>query len=1148
MKLIKKVSTDPWFTRSINLTRDIGSSDSITSYISTSSTKTTLDSIVNGFDEKKYSRAWTLIGPYGSGKSSFGLYLNALASSESTGLQTKAFEKLQSFDNAFIGKVKKTFAKKKILKIVLTGTYDQLENHLGEAISNEISKAQKNNKFSKPFTKTIDEFNRIKNPNASEIIKLLSSLQDELNKQDYSGIFITIDELGKFIEFAGAKKKDIFLLQEIAELSVKEHSVPLFFFGMLHQSLDYYAQHLSIEIKNEWKKIQGRFEEIAFVESTEQMIRLLGEAIKTSFTPQENSKIRSLMKDSVYYFLDQKVFPNLSGKRESVELFHSASPLHPSSSAILPILAQKLGQNERTVFTYLGSKEAYGFQDQLAKKESSEMIMPSDIFDYFYTNQSSYINDHVVNKRWIEILNALDRLNRDEIQEIELLKTIGLINLVGSFSSLRCSKELLASIFPAQTLEKNLNSLEKKSLVIFRKFNSEYRVWQGSDFDFESSIRFELEQLHDFDLTRELNNILPAKPLVARKFSIQSGTLRYFDTQYASVQNIDQLLGKQDSTNPNAFIIFEDGESLSKALITNIQTKHENTLIIKVSDNAFIVNETKQLKALNNLLERSDDLSSDPIARQEVISQIDQSKKKIESELKQIFLPESSEWHWEGKKLTFKDKFDFQAKLSEILNSVFLNSPTVNNELINKDSISSQGQAARVRLMKDMLEQADKIDLGYLSEKAPPEKGMYKAIFKDHKLSETVDGVTKFINPVKGSQFFTVFELIKKLLSSSDKPLTFSKLSDELRAAPYGIKRGLHPVIFLAFYFANEEHIAIYEGSLYKPYFNSESIQRLASKAPAFSFKYHSFDGQNKIIEEYANVLSKSPNEKNVLSIARRLSKTMSMLPEYTMSTQSGLSREASRFRSAFLYSKSPLDLLMSDIPSAIGFDEEKLKDSAQLESFSSMLNTVLSELKGCYSSLLLNQKKNFCLAFEQDYQKDLADIRPELFNRLVMLEDYTIDTKSIKPFLRKLLDRDSPDQEWFESLLAFLVKKHPTKWNDENTAEAELALKNISDRIKDLSKLKVYESSNKISSSHDLDIFVMRIKKKGFDEKDVITTLSQSERENYEKFKKEIMQVLFKYSKNSEDQLSLISPLVDDILNGNISKKDLLKLVKDKD
>ena len=55
-----------------------------------------------------------------------------------------------------------------------------------------------------------------------------------------------------------------------------------------------------------------------------------------------------------------------------------------------------------------------------------------------------------------------------------------------------------------------LATLESKSLIIYRKFNNEYRIWQGSDFDFESSIRNELDQLHSFDLASDLNEILLA--------------------------------------------------------------------------------------------------------------------------------------------------------------------------------------------------------------------------------------------------------------------------------------------------------------------------------------------------------------------------------------------------------------------------------------------------------------------------------------------------------------------------------------------------------------------------------------------------------------------------------------------------------------
>jgi len=1145
MKLSKKISTNPWFTRSKNLTRDIGSEDSITSYVLTSSSKRSLEAIINGFESPEYSRAWTMIGPYGSGKSSFGLFLDALTSGNED-LKSVALKKVNEFDVVLYEKISKTFSSKDICSIVLSGSYDLLESHLAEAIFVKVKQLEKSFNINKELINEITALRNIDNPKAIEIIRIIKKLQIDLQKNKFKGLFITIDELGKFIEFAGAKKKDIFLLQELAELSVEKNDVPLFFIGMLHQKLEYYAQNLNIEIKNEWKKIQGRFEEIPFIESTEQMIRILGEAINTSYSSQDISKVRSNIKNFVYYFLDSKFFPNLVGKKPTLDLFANTYPLHPASSVLLPILAQKLGQNERTIFTYLGSNEAYGFQEQIEQKESHEFIMPSDIFDYFYTNQSSYINDHVVNKRWLEILNSLDRLNEDEVELVNLLKTIGLINLVGAFSSLKCTKEFLSKIFDNDKLVEMLAALESKSLIIYRKFNNEYRIWQGSDFDFESSIRNELDQLHSFNLASDLNEILPAKPLLARRFSIKNGTLRYFSSAYASSENISDFLAKSSTTRPLALIVFEDSKDFSEEQVFDVQKTHKNILIIKIKDSDYIVSEAKQLRALKNLSADSDLLASDPIARAEVLSQIGQSQKKIESELKKLFQTNSAQWYFAGSLIKFSNQIDLQVQLSKILESIYCNSPTIKNELINKDDISKPAQSARIKLMKDMLSNTSLHQLGYPNEQAPPQKGMFKAIFLDNELVDSANGV-RFINPKEGTNFYKAYKLIEEILSESEKPVSFTELSDLLNSPPFGLKKGLHPIIFLAFYFANEDNVAIYEDNLFKPYFNAEAIERLVRKSPNFSFKFHSFSGQVELIKKYENILAAGTQDKDALSIVRRLSKIMSVLPDYTLSTQSALSEEAIKFRAAFLYSKSPIDLLTKDIPFALGFNSKDLNSQKDLENFSKALNKVLSELKSCYVDLILEQKKKFCFAFDLDDSKEFALLRPILYDRLVMLEDYAIDTKSTKPFIKKILDRENSDQKWFESLLSFLVKKHPMKWSDDNVTESEIELKNISDKIKDLTKLRVYESNKNIASAHDLDIYVMRIKKKGFDEKDVITTLSIKEREEYERFKKEIMDILIKYSSNLEDQISLLSPLVDDILNGKVSQKDVMKIVKNK-
>ena len=139
MKLSKKISTNPWFTRSINLTRDINSEDSISAYVITSSTKKSLEGIMEGFEKAQYSRAWTLIGPYGSGKSSFGLFLNAITS-HNTELRKIAFQKLNKFDQKLYKKTSNTLRDKKISSINISGSYDLLELHLADEVRSSAYK------------------------------------------------------------------------------------------------------------------------------------------------------------------------------------------------------------------------------------------------------------------------------------------------------------------------------------------------------------------------------------------------------------------------------------------------------------------------------------------------------------------------------------------------------------------------------------------------------------------------------------------------------------------------------------------------------------------------------------------------------------------------------------------------------------------------------------------------------------------------------------------------------------------------------------------------------------------------------------------------------------------------------------------------
>ena len=72
MKPVVHVNTH--YTRSVNLERDADSIELIKAYIPTSRALRTFAKFSSTFNEKTMPRSWSLIGPYGSGKSSFSVF------------------------------------------------------------------------------------------------------------------------------------------------------------------------------------------------------------------------------------------------------------------------------------------------------------------------------------------------------------------------------------------------------------------------------------------------------------------------------------------------------------------------------------------------------------------------------------------------------------------------------------------------------------------------------------------------------------------------------------------------------------------------------------------------------------------------------------------------------------------------------------------------------------------------------------------------------------------------------------------------------------------------------------------------------------------------------------------------------------------
>jgi hypothetical protein len=520
----KIIQLDTHYTRSINLERDANSSDILNAYIPTSRVLQTLDKIAETFNKKSAPRAWSLVGPYGSGKSSFAVFLSHLLEDQELETNLKAEEILQRYNPSVADKITAhTKGSNAYCIVLLTGSPESLSKRFVEALYQSALCFWKGKKTA-AIVQEIDQARR-EQLTTSLIIDLLKKLQQAVSKKSGKGILIVIDELGKFLEYEARHlgANDIFLLQALAEVAYEGGEANILLLVLMHQAFEQYSKGLGANLKNEWVKVQGRFESIPFLESAEQTLRVIAAAFRNQLTAEQLQDIKH-QTTSIVDILNQQnaLFPGLN-LLPAIEILSQCYPLHPIAALILPTLCQKVAQNERTLFSYLGSQEYFGFKHGIQRlKRVGDWILPWEIFEYFIQNQPSSTTDHITHRRWAEVITAIERLGDADDLESQAVKTIGLFNIIGSQAGFKASKELLTLCFPKSVdVDQLLANLQRKSIINYRQFSSEYRIWEGSDFDLEVVLQETIQQLGRFNLAETLTHRNKLPPVVARKYIVR---------------------------------------------------------------------------------------------------------------------------------------------------------------------------------------------------------------------------------------------------------------------------------------------------------------------------------------------------------------------------------------------------------------------------------------------------------------------------------------------------------------------------------------------------------------------------------------------------------------------------------------------------
>lgn len=1051
-RLIEVRSPRPRFARSINVERDIGTS-AIDTYLPTARAIDAVHRLALALDQQGIERALSVTGPYGSGKSSLALLIDALLGPVGDPTRTAADDLLTSAapDTARVlaaARRRHGADRSGFIRCLATAQREPIVATVLRALLSGAQRFAPSTRQRSSHRGVVDRLTiMIRSLSGPQPVRPDSrSVCDAVAELGaLAPVLLVIDEFGKNLEaFADSRSDaDLFLLQELAERTRGNDALPLSIVTMQHMAFDEYTEGASVGQRREWAKIQGRFEDVPFVDSPAQTRALIAAA----FEPCADAKLEAAI---ARWAEEASGSLRRYGLGEIAErdVVASSWPLHPLALCVLPDLCERFGQNERTLFSFLASREPHSAGAFLAEtKWSPQAPLPAlrlhRVYDYFVGSAASLVGVSASATRWIEVDTRIRDASSLTAAQRRVVKTVGLLNLVAGGGTLRASRALVAwaaadgdvGTEDHPSVEARLRELEALGLVTWRDFADEYRVWQGSDFDIRSAVDLARRRLKGEPPTRVLEMIQPLGPLVAARHSHESGTLRAFSRRWVDSATAPVTPpGPEDRTDGLVLYVLD---ALPSAGIERFDGP-KPVVTVTASDTGSLIEAAMEAAAVQAVLDSGEGLADDPVARRELTERAAEARSTLQGAFEATFGASVTKTSW---RLLDTDSGGLaipvrggSPALSWVCDRAYPAAPTVRNDMLNRHELTSQGAKARRMLIEAMLGRSAESGLGIGG--YGPERAMYESVLLAPRIHVPHAGAHRFARPNASSTYRPVWdELVRQLDGAKVSRVRVSAVLAALAAPPYGVRPAFASVLLTAALIAHSADVALYEHGTYKPALTPEIFERLVRNPAHFELKHFATGARprRELIDAAAAGISGGAERStapSLLGVVSRLVQMANSLPLYVRKTRH-LAEGAIAVRQAILTATEPDQLLFTDIPEALGFKPVPPTGrypTATTAEIAERLDSVMSHLSAAYPGLLLQIRR----AVSEATAAPASHLRSNLAERARMLDGKVLDPR-LRAFTSAVSAETGDEESWTE-YVAMTVAGAPSQgWSDED-------------------------------------------------------------------------------------------------------------------
>ncbi|MFZ3585077.1 hypothetical protein ACOI1H_23510 [Loktanella sp. DJP18] len=704
---------------------------------------------------------------------------------------------------------------------------------------------------------------------------------------------------------------------------------------LLHQDFHRYAGRLGQTDQSGWRKIEGRFDVLRIIEDSDEIYDLIAD-VASELTKSGRPR---LTKGTLATVQTLGFFPFAEGEA-STDLMRRAAPLSPTAFYLLPRIAARIGQSERTIFGFLGTE---------LPEDRSKTVVIEDLYRHF--SDAMRVDTAVggTHKRFVETEAA--RARASSPIEREIIAAASLMHLAATGDTACMSLERLidamdlGSTHPRREIEDAIESLLSRKLLLHRTLTDEISVWEGSDVDVRARAQEEMDALRTAgDPLDRVRAHVPTPHYVGEAYNHKRAMTRYAKSVFISASTLldsdarGKLLVKADHYDALVALVVDASAQDFKKLGGAWMNNHPHFFLALADQSPDLDMASLEADAYARLENDELLLEMDPRVGREIAELKGDILDFLLGRAASLIDPAAGAVSWFCQNQCIGAGADLQPGkiLSSLFETRFSLTPRIANEQIVRRKVTAQTKSARKRLLLGILERSDLPFMGY-KDLSTSDASLFRTTLVAPGLFDDELGKWRTPDALLDKGMREAWSQIEAFYASPDaQTRSFVDIIEQLTRPPLGIRRGVVPILITAGLRAFASLVAIRKKTdgrwVYLDDIVPTTMEEIAENPGAFEIEVIDASAiQRQRIVQLTAEFSPLPDEVEtdlIRAFHDAVSQWMRALPRAAM-TAKGLGLEAEALQSALRQTRTdPAHLLLRALPSIAGrkrLDDETL-------------------------------------------------------------------------------------------------------------------------------------------------------------------------------------------------------------------------------